>query len=472
MTPTESPAPSPSPSENPTAYPTATPSATPSFQPTTTPYPTGEPSASPSQVPSSPPSIAPSAYPTSSMAPSQTPSSAPSQVPSSLPSVSPSQSPTFVGEQDAKFTVTLDLTGALTTTEQEAFIEGTEEWVAQVNVGPNTALHDPEVTIDKQTVLSSQQGTRALREQFLIKRTNARKRLENERGLESVVEATSTGNQLVIDFTVRVIYAGSDPSFSLFQALNPLFQSHAELWIHLLGNYADVFVPLRPSPPALETGYEQSDKNVSLTPGALAGIIMVALLALGLGVVASIYSMKWYNWATRGQELYSPRESYDGTFEKFHPTALSSGTFDDGILDPQAMPGLTEATTMVDGNYPIVYHDDNNENAYHHNNTRPSHGTAGEDSLDKMVQRQDSIGDIFRNNHHYYYGDQAPVRLMDHHNQPRGSDPPTASEVNYNTYRDKGALFDDVSTPEIITQNPFDILLSSHYICSFSSSST
>lgn len=418
--PTDSPAPSPAPSIMPSDVPSRSPSLGPTMEPTTTPYPTGKPSASPSQVPTLTPSASPTPAPTVSARPSQLPSSHPSQLPTVAPSNRPSASPTFVGTQKTFFQAQFPLEALLTDTQQEAFVEGTEEWIPQADVGEGSALWQPVVEIQKQQ---------------LVHVTNERPIRYLQSDSEATTEENTTSNMaLEVEFEVTVVYKGSDKEFNLFTALNPLIQMPDPFWIHMLGNYNDLFLQLRPSstiPPALVTGPD-SGNLVNLSSAGTAVIAVIIVVAVGLGIAAVTVGVREYQLALRGRELHSPQGDTTDEFfqegEEMLPLpanpypAQHSENYPDNQNSLQGMNGPEDAPIHqypVAPGDPVMFYEPSNENTYPHAARGP---------------RDDSLGEIFRGNS--VYG-------------RTGSDPPTAKSAAEaaasGSYMRRRALMDDNS---------------------------
>jgi hypothetical protein len=317
--PTESPAPSPSPSSQPTTNPTKGPSASPSTFPTSTPYPTpvpsGMPSESPSQAPSPSPSEAPSISLEPSSVPTDTPSATPSMAPSSsmmpsdLPSSTPSLSlmpsnmPTHLELLEASFVVKLGLTSDLNDTQIVAFQQATADWIAM-----QASLSDVVVTITKQKLL-----------------TNNGRRLQTETAGADTNDTTSdkvvvvTGLQ--IDFDTAAQYTGPNKSFDFYGVLNPFIQGLDSSWLQIVAGSDSLFESIRPSftPVPLSQGVQDQGtvvnnaaKSNADSSGAGAVVvtfsIIVAGMAVLMGIAASVYSVRQHRVAVYGEELESPKD--------------------------------------------------------------------------------------------------------------------------------------------------------------------
>lgn len=322
--PTESPAPSPSPSSQPTANPTKGPSALPSSFPTSTPYPTPVPSSMPSESPSHAPSPSPSEAPSKSLEPSSSPTDTPSTtpsvapssslmpslVPSGTPSVSlqPSNMPTHIETLVASFETKLGLTSELNVTQIVAFQQATADWIAM-----QASLSDVVVKITKQKLLTSN-GRRL--------QTTAAEADTNESTTKQVVVIG-----LQIDFDTAAEYTGPNKSFDLYGVLNPSFQGLDSSWLQIVAGSDSLFESIRPSftPVPLSQGVQDQGATTTTTTSATSNnddssgasmavvtmSIIVAALAVLMGIVASVYSVRTHRVAVYGEELESPKDELD-----------------------------------------------------------------------------------------------------------------------------------------------------------------
>lgn len=377
--------------------------------------------------------------------PSQKPSIQPSESPSSNPSTPPTLSPTFVGTQTTFFQVTLAFDFLLNETEIAAFVRGTEEWIPQAElVGERNdgTLSQATVEFEKQSLVTT----------------------SDERSLQAATTPNSLNTPddkaLSIEMRVSVVYKGSDSSFNLYLALNPLLQLPDPLWIHMLGNYNNLFLQLRePStvPPAItEGGMAPQSQNVNLTSAGVAIISLVVIGAVALGAVAVGVGVREYQLAMVGTELVSPtagESAQEGYFNNEAESTLPDAqqqlvddgagpilTSDHGVLIastlneiPNPRPEQMQPPSPLVRD-PVLYYDVSNENdSAYLSNSQKLRG-----------QRDDSIGKIFRG--HAVLG-------------RTGSDPPTAnSEVGLSAsgmqpsrslphdYMRRRALMDDNST--------------------------
>lgn len=229
------------------------------------------------------------------------------------PSVSamPSSSPTFVGTQSAFFTIHLELIEKLTTEEQLAFVTGTEDFVEQLKI--DGGLSFPQVVLEFQSLVTRGFNMTFTTDGTSTSMTATSTYISNgtppsDRILQQQVSAAETTTLLELHFEVTTIYTGSDTQFDLFATLNPLFQKPDDLWIHMLGNYNDVFLPLRPADVNAIQGNPNSSQR-SITAGGLSAILLVALVAVGLAIAAAVYSVRIHTLSEYGEALESPRGS-------------------------------------------------------------------------------------------------------------------------------------------------------------------
>lgn len=281
------------PSAAPSATPSLAPTIAPSSNPTTTPYPTGGPSSMPSETPSLIPTASPSSTPTLSRSPTQTPSESPSGEPSATPTVStapsftpsseptlsqmPSSSPTYIDQTSATFSVLLKLPFYLNSTQIRAFEEATEEWAEnQINL-KGGGLSSIDVTVDDQ-ILRDLDGSGGTNRQLIEDR-------------------------LEVKFSMDSTYTGSDTNFDLFTTLNPVFQSHDEVWIRSLGNKDDVFLALRNEPAELENLEANESTAKELSIAGKSGIVVMTFCAALITVIASIFAVRNHRLMQRGSSL-------------------------------------------------------------------------------------------------------------------------------------------------------------------------
>jgi hypothetical protein len=220
----------------------------------------------------------------------------------------PSSFPTYVGTQSAFFTAHLALTSKLTAVQQLAFAAGTEDYIQQIQL--QGALSLPQVVLNSQFVVDqgynmSSSGNHTSSISLNTTTSASANSTQSSRGSQPGI------TMLELHFEVTVIYAGSDATFNLSVTLDPRFQRPDELWIHMLGNYNDVFLPLRPSDTSAIQGSGSS--NTSMTSGGLSAILVLAVVAVVLAVAAAIYSVRSHSLSAFGEALESPRGSFDGT---------------------------------------------------------------------------------------------------------------------------------------------------------------
>ncbi|KAL7581563.1 hypothetical protein ACA910_022126 [Epithemia clementina (nom. ined.)] len=284
--PTESPAPSPSPSKTPTgspsAMPSSQPSSKPSVPPTATPStsPTSRPSLKPSFLPSSIPSHQPTNLP--SQAPSNAPSNsaAPSQQPSVIPSSLPSANPTLVLRNlQNKFLSSLRLEDKLSEGIQlDSFTGGVARYIS-TNQPETGTVSDIQVSVLQQTILEPSTE-------------------EGQRWLET--------NSIEVEYIVKANYAGTDPSFRLLTEYGAPFQDldldFIQMLVDTFDQYAEkmsqnetnIFETLLPPPSSLlgSNNNEGYDGGVSKTTKYV--FIVVAVVAVGLAIFASVYAIRHY----------------------------------------------------------------------------------------------------------------------------------------------------------------------------------
>lgn len=356
-----------------------------------------------------------------------------------------------------------------------AFIEGTEEWVPQVSVsGMDGVLSMPQVMVESQTLTSSQ----------------------NEKIGTAGAVPTSSGvsDELEIEFEVVAVYSGSNDGFDLYDTLQPLFDEPDPLWIHLLGNYDRMFLPLRPEkqvePAAATSPYPNAPDEVALSSGSLTVLVFVAIASVGLAVGAAVNGVRTYNLFERGEELHSDGGDFmmdgdDGMMQMCPPTETVTGEDDDYYDDEDANDGGDMGIINDDGDDGMTVYDENGaaiqpherpednasgyyyasstadydfrndtggnnyhtdpygQHSQHYDHQRDAEEDLGGRRLSssssrmrrsssrnsktrddtevvhQMMEREDSIGDIFRSNYYNRSSSQNP-------------DPPSAaSEVNY-----------------------------------------
>lgn len=357
--------------------------------------------------------------------------------------------PTFVGTQTTFFQVTLPFDFLLNETEVDAFVRGTEDWIPQAALAGERndgTLSQASVELEKQSLVAAS-DERLLQEGAGTKAPSSLN--------------TPHDNALSIEMRVSVVYRGSDSSFNLYLALDPLLQLPDPLWIHTLGNYNNLFLQLRePStvPPAItEGGMAAQSQNVDLTSAGVAIIALVVIGAVALGAVAVGVGVREYKLAMVGSELVSPaagESAQEGYFnneaESMLPKPQQQPMNDDGGPILSSDHGVIIASTLNEipnprpeqmqppsplVRDPVLYYDVTNEN---------DSSTYLSNSQKLRGQRDDSIGEIFRG--HAVLG-------------RTGSDPPTAnSEVGTTAsamqpsrslpqdYMRRRALMDDNST--------------------------
>jgi hypothetical protein len=305
--PTESPAPSPSPSETPTAAPSDSPSESPSSYPTVSSMPSTIPSATPTNQPSDSPSVAPTPYPTISAAPSDVPSVSPSDQPSVSPSAAPSSSPTRITSVSVNYTLTLPLeTGQLNTTQLTALTASFATFLETKVELEGGRLEDVNMTVKKQESVEVVQ--------------NVASNTANSTGRALVLwSELSLAQDLVLETSVEATYIGSDNYFNLSTSLDSVMKTKSDDLYALLAGSDVVFATLSNSP-VNENGVPKTTTSAAVTEdtkargagisnGAVATVVILAMAAIGLGVAATVFSIRSHRKRAYGTELYSPRMS-------------------------------------------------------------------------------------------------------------------------------------------------------------------
>lgn len=323
----------------------------------------------------------------------------PSSTPSAPPTTSaqPSSYPTYIGTQTARFNITLGLTELLSDDQARALERGTRDWV------PQAALEDQGTHVLKQPVVEFRRQGLQPSLQHLYQLPNG-----------TMVPVT----ELWVVFVVTAIYAGSDVNFTLFDALNPLFHVPDKLWIHLLGNYNPVFLPLRQDTISPITGESSSTGQVALSTGGLVGILIVALVATTLAVSASVYGIRTYQWSWRGLP-----DANGGTDMIVEELIMPPSQDEEDVLLTQEDYGedlkiyeTTRAPKGQDLNEAVIYSDYENpfveeSQVQQHPPPKPRTSRVSEGS----------ISELFRPNHFYFNA-----------GRPFKNDPPSAaSEANF-----------------------------------------
>jgi hypothetical protein len=334
----------------------------------------------------------------------------------------------------------------LNETEVTAFVRGSEAWIPQADLDGERndgTLSQPQVVFEKQSLVSA------------TTRSHERSLQEGGTSATSNINAPNA-SVLSLEFRVTVVYKGSDSSFNLYLALNPLLQLPDPLWVHMLGNYNDLFLQMRDEstvPPAISGVATSQNKNVNLSDASIAVISLVVIGAVGLGAVAVAVGMREYKLAMIGTELHSPTGGGSGQDGYFNnevesmlqdPQAIGEGlgpvlNGEHGVIIastlneiPNPRPEQMEPPSPLLRD-PVLYFDAINENDGSYATNQQPRGP-----------RDDSIGEIFRG--HAVIG-------------RTGSDPPTAnSEAGVSAtmarasrsvphdYMRRRALMDDNST--------------------------
>lgn len=204
--------------------------------------------------------------------------------------MAPSAAPTYVDTLSANWTVTLPLAEVLEDSEIEALEAGTEQWMQQLKLSNNGYLSDAMVNLISQKTVSPTPFDRKLQE------------VESEKPQYTLLE---------LDLAAYSTYTGPDTDFSLSELEMSLQRNDPE-WIHILGNHDPLFLPLRESADVAGVGSEEPPfENIPATksgmsPGLYGFTIFAAVVAVLLGIVASVYSIRHHNHKLRGTELVSP----------------------------------------------------------------------------------------------------------------------------------------------------------------------
>lgn len=134
-----------------------------------------------------------------------------------------------------------------------------------------------------------------------------------------------------LKFSVSATYIGTDNGFSLFDEYNPKFQDENSAWIQRLASENSVFEPLQPpiTSSAVSSGQDSTTGSTGMAPMGMATLSLVAVGAVVLGVIASIYSVRNYKMAAYGEELRSPVQSSDDADDNNDTLhSLHTGTMD------------------------------------------------------------------------------------------------------------------------------------------------
>jgi hypothetical protein len=129
-----------------------------------------------------------------------------------------------------------------------------------------------------------------------------------------------------IDMDVLATYSGPDANFDLSKALDPLIQAKDDDWMRNLANAAPVFESLRPASMAAIFGDDQARTVASgMSTAGYVAVIIVSIMALSLGVAASVFVIKARQQqfggdllsSSGGKSLSSPMPSYNMSMEEY-----------------------------------------------------------------------------------------------------------------------------------------------------------
>ena len=213
---------------------------------------------------------------------------------------------------------------------------GTEDFVDQLQV--DGGLSFPQVVLEFQAIV-----TQGINMTFTTDGTSTSVSASSsysvngtppdDRLLQDTVTSSQTTTLLELHFEVTALYTGANADFDLFATLDPLFQKPDELWVHMLGNYNDVFLPLRPSDASAIEG-SPGESGTAISAGGLSAILIVALVAVGLAIGAALYSVRSHSLMEYGEALDSPRGSTEGTF--VNDASMPVNRLRDSYMDPNA----------------------------------------------------------------------------------------------------------------------------------------
>lgn len=206
--------------------------------------------------------------------------------------------PTHVDTQKARFTVEFTLETTLNITQASAFERGTEAWVSSFPI-PSGVLENVFVRLRTQTVTETDIPLR-------------------HRELQVESQVSTVRKDLLIEFEIVATYTGTDPRFNLQEFFSPEFEAHNTLWIRELSNRDDVFRAFIPALVGIEQiNQQQREDGTTVGSSVLTVVILSAVVAISVGLAASIYSLHAYRTSEWGEELPSPVESVDArTFEQ------------------------------------------------------------------------------------------------------------------------------------------------------------
>jgi hypothetical protein len=238
----------------------------------------------------------------------------PSSKPSAMPSVSqqPSIMPTHIETLEASFVANIGLTMELDEEQVEAFSTATADWIFLQD-----SLTDVVVTVIKQTLLVSSRRLDDAGDGDGDGDGNG----DSDGDGDGDEDEDVTGLQ--IDFEVSAKYTGTDKSFDLFGVLNPFIEGLDSGWLQRVASSDVLFEAIRPAVSSVEfpeglgasgEGDKKSDSS-SNGSGASAAVVTLAIIAAAvailMGVVASVFSVRQHRVAVYGEELGSSMEPKD-----------------------------------------------------------------------------------------------------------------------------------------------------------------
>lgn len=197
--------------------------------------------------------------------------------------------PTLVTETSDSFKVQLLLAinATLNSTHVDAFEQATADWLDNI-VMEDGSLSMVQVTVTEQKLKPVDSGPTAASE------GNGGGERNRHRNLQEQQDQPQQQVYLEIEMDVDAMYSGPDANFDLYKALDPLIQAHDDDWMRNLANAAPtVFESLRPASMAAIFGHDQPvTVSSGMSTGGYVAIIIVSLMALSLGVAASIFVVK------------------------------------------------------------------------------------------------------------------------------------------------------------------------------------
>jgi hypothetical protein len=260
------------------------------------------PSVNPTELPSAAPSKTPTQAPSVSSSPSSAPSDSPSRTPTARPSASPSSTPTHVQSVVVKsFSLLLPRVVGLDEPQMVVIETTAADLLEQPNQVAGGTLQDVTVTL---MAFASIELPRAPNET-----------------IASVLDLKQALN-LTLDITGD--YYGRDKDLDFEGLIRTIFKDDAEAWYEMLASEDSVFSVLLPngdtSGALLSLDKENSSPNDPrirsgrrISGGGIAAVTLLALVALTLGLAASVFAVRSYRKATLGVELMSPQSIESGS---------------------------------------------------------------------------------------------------------------------------------------------------------------